>query len=650
MKRGLLLFLLMLVSVALVSCQQKTPEKEENPDEEETPVQEDFSSVEYDKILKLYFNSAGQVGSQINPFIYGTFIEHMERIIYDGLWAEEIMDRKFVCPIGEDVSQWKKGSDKLITSDSENTYSGGYAPHFIEGASIMQRGIVLHDDLYNGYFYALGQGRVKVILQATTNETVVQIIDIDSKDAFSKYEFQISTPVEGKYSLTYVSEAGDFYLDSVSLMKADNIYGMRKDTLDLLKELNAPFYRWPGGNFVSGYDFYDGIGPRDQRKTKRNLHYARSLDSFKNDADRLAADLVRIDNQGFYAIYEPNDFGIDEFIQMCRYLDAIPNIVLNAGLGTVEMAKDEVQYINGTSGHYASLRPQKEPYNVTYFSIGNEMNGTWQLGHMPLEDYTIKHNQIAEAIKEISPNIKIIAVGDNVSSWTQTMVNSCASNMDYTSEHFYATREEESVQKHILSLKEQAQWRIREHRNLKGADQIMMAIDEYAYSEAIISSRLKDGMGVASCLNEFIKNADVVKIACYSSTINAVQGQIKTDDLNAYLEGSGMINALYSRYMQGYNLNITYNIKDFNEYIEVCATINLERNKITVSVINTTDLRLKINNSNIKNIISRSYMTSDSFEGINNSEGQELRIVREDTSLNRCLVEPRSVTIIEFEI
>ena len=95
---------------------------------------------------------------------------------------------------------------------------------------------------------------------------------------------------------------------------------------------------------------------------------------------------------------------------------------------------------------------------------------------------------------------------------------------------------------------------------------------------------------------------------------------------------------------------MTYNVRDFSEYVEVCATINKERTKITISVINTTDYRLKISNSNIKNILSRSYMTSESFEGINNSDAQELIIVRDDTSLNRCIVEPRSVTLIEFEI
>ena len=604
----------------------------------------------FDKELKLYFDPNEEVKNEISPYIYGTFIEHMSKIIYEGLWAEEIMDRKFVAPIAEDVSQWKKGTDKLIKSDNVQTYCGGYSAHFVKDASIYQRGIVLHDADYNGYLYAKGSGTINVKFSATSGESVEKNIDINSNNEFKKYDYSLNMPVEGKYSLTYTCSSGEFYMDSVSLMKADNVNGMRKDTLELLKELNSTFYRWPGGNFVSGYDFYDGIGPRDQRQTKRNLEYAGSLDDFASDADRYASDLVNIEHKGFYAVYEPNDFGIDEFIYLCRYLDVEPNIVLNSGLGSVEMARNEVEYINGTDGYYASLRPQKEPYNVKYFSIGNEMNGDWQLGHMPLSDYIVKHNAIANEIKKVSPNMKIIAVGHNAGDWTQKMIDGCKSNMDLTSEHFYAERDENSVKNHILSLKEQAEWRIKNHRNLKNADTITMAIDEYAYNQATSTSRLKDGMGVASCLNTFIKNSDVVEAACYSSTINAVQGQIITDDLNAYLEGSGMVNALYSKYMQDYPININYNLREFTDYIEVSATVDKNNKNMTVSIINTSDYKLKITNSNIKNILSRSYVVSDTFEGINNSERQELKIVKEDKSINKCVVEPRSVTLIQIEI
>ena len=124
-----------------------------------------------------------------------------------------------------------------------------------------------------------------------------------------------------------------------------------------------------------------------------------------------------------------------------------PNIVLNAGFGSAQMAKDEVEYCNGTSGKYAELRPESVPYNVKYFSIGNEMNGDWQLGHVSIREYVDRHNEFARAIKTADPNIEIIAVGDNASDWSQRMVDGCKSNIDLLSEHYYAERKEADVGK-----------------------------------------------------------------------------------------------------------------------------------------------------------------------------------------------------------
>ena len=97
-------------------------------------------------------------------------------------------------------------------------------------------------------------------------------------------------------------------------MRADNIHGMRKDTIELLRKLNSPIYRWPGGNFVSGYDWKDGIGDIDKRAPKRNLEYG------KNEAE----DSLTIANMGFSSLIEPNDFGLDEFLIFCELVNAEP--------------------------------------------------------------------------------------------------------------------------------------------------------------------------------------------------------------------------------------------------------------------------------------------------------------------------------------
>lgn len=560
---------------------------------------------------------------EINPYIYGTFIEHIETCIYNGIWSEVIQDRKFYAPIGKDVSQWsvKKGT---VDSGSQSPFEGKYSPILNKGSSIIQRGIAVDSKNYNGYLYAKGNGTLTLIYTIDSKEVRTEI-KVSSSD-YQKYTYSFLSPSKTKKAtLEILSDSDNISIDSLSLMPEDNYYGMRKDTLEKLKELNAPFYRWPGGNFVSGYDFYDGIGDRDKRPTKRNLNYIGLEDSFANDADRLASDLMNIGSLGFYGAFEPNDFGLDEFIHMCRYLNAEPNIVVNSGLGSAQMAKDEVEYCNGSEGRYASLRPQKESYNVKYFSIGNEMNGDWQLGHTDINTYTERHNTFAKAMKSVDPNIKIIAVGDNASSWTQSMVNACKSQMDYTSEHFYAERVEDNVKEHILSMKKQAEMRINNHRNINGIGDIKMAIDEYAYMNAEVPSRMKDGMGIASGVNEMIKNGDVVSIACYSSTVNATQGQIITDNFASYLEGSGYALSLYKDNLKNHYLPMKYRLSTGDEYYEAIMTINKEKNEVALAVINTTDKILKFTNRLFKKGITQDIVQGEFLESTNSSKGDELK-------------------------
>lgn len=585
---------------------------------------------------------------EINPYIYGTFIEHIETCIYNGIWSEVIQDRKFYAPIGKDVSQWsiKNGT---VDNETESPFEGKYSPVLNKGSSIIQRGIAVDNKNYNGYLYAKGNGTLALIYTIDSKEVKVEI-KVSSSD-YQKYTYSFLSPSKTKKaSLEILSDSDNISIDSLSLMPEDNYYGMRKDTLEKLKELNAPFYRWPGGNFVSGYDFYDGIGDRDKRPTKRNLNYIGLEDSFANDADRLASDLMNIGSLGFYGAFEPNDFGLDEFIQMCRYLNAEPNIVVNSGLGNAQMAKDEVEYCNGSQGRYASLRPQKESYNVKYFSIGNEMNGDWQLGHTDINTYTERHNTFAKAMKSVDPNIKIIAVGDNASSWTQSMVNACKNQMDYTSEHFYAERVEDNVKEHILSMKKQAELRINNHRNINGIGDIKMAIDEYAYMNAEVASRMKDGMGIASGVNEMIKNGDVVSIACYSSTVNATQGQIITDNFASYLEGSGYALSLYKDNLKNHYLPMKYRLSSGDEYYEAIMTINKEKNEVALAVINTTDKILKFTNRLFKKGITQDMVQGEFLESTNSSKGDELKRTKRTLNAEYAVVEPRSISVTTLKL
>jgi len=131
-------------------------------------------------------------------------------------------------------------------------------------------------------------------------------------------------------------------------------------SLAALKRMDMTAMRYPGGNFASGYHWQDGVGLRAQRPTVRELAW-QSI--------------------------EPNSFGSDEYIALCRMLGWTPMLTVNLGTGTPEEARNWVEYTNCPPGtKYADMRAangSKEPYAVKLWCLGNEMDGPWQLGHVP---------------------------------------------------------------------------------------------------------------------------------------------------------------------------------------------------------------------------------------------------------------------------
>ena len=579
-----------------------------------------------------------EVKEKIDRRIYGTFIEHIDTCIYNGIWSEMIMDRKFHDPVGVGVSQWKKEGD--VVNNTDVYKSAPNATTINKDGSISQLGIPLDENKdYNGYFYACGNGKLTLKFN-NSDEVIEKEIEVNS-DTLTKYEFNIHSNFQNrKTKLIISSDSNGIVIDSLSLMPSDNYYGMRKDTLDILKSLNAPFYRWPGGNFVSGYDWKDGIGDRDERESKRNLEYCGLESDFENEEEMLANDIIRIGSLGFYGAFEPNDYGLDEFIMMCRYLNAEPNIVVNSGLGNSNDAADEVEYCNTVDTEYGNKRVEKEPYNVKTWSIGNEMNGSWQLGHIPINEYIARHNEFYSKMKAVDDSIEIIGVGDNHTTWSRDMLAN--TKMNYISEHYYAERYENDSISHINSLRKQTEYRVNNHKKLNS--KVYMAVDEYAYENAECPSRLKDGMGVALCLNEFIKNADIVKIACYSSTVNATQGSLTTDKYEAHMQGNGYALKLYSDSMLDYYQPITFQRSKLkNEVFEIIGTTNIDKDTIALAVVNSGDKRVRLNNDKFKKVVSRKYVTAEFLDDYDTDEYDKFKYY-EESNLSSLIVESRSIT------
>lgn len=485
---------------------------------------------------------AAKVGQPISKYVYGQFIEHLGRCIYGGIWAEMVEDRKFFHPVGAAESPWKPVGPAQAVAMVGEAFVGKHSPQVTLAADaprgIVQQGLgVVPGKAVTGRIWWKGQGagpiRVSLIWGDAPSDRQTVTIERTSP-TFVKAPLEFS-PAKGcdnaRLEIT-AQGSGAFCIGTVSLMPADNVHGLRPDTLALLKELNAPIYRWPGGNFVSGYDWKDGIGHRDRRPPRKNPAW-----------------------KGI----EPNDFGLDEFLIVCRLLRTDPYIAVNTGQGNAASAAEEVQYANGGSetpqGQLRSKNGRPEPYGVKYWGVGNEMYGKWQLGHMPLDQYIKKHNEFAAAMRAACPAITLIGVGD-LGPWSEGMLKHCAGYMDLMSEHFYC-KEKADVAAHVQQIPDAVRHKVEGHRqyrqtlaSLKGKD-IRLALDEwnYWYGPEVfgeISPRffVKDALGIAAGLNEMARQSDLVFMANYAQTVNVI-GCIKTNKTAAAMETTGLVLALY---------------------------------------------------------------------------------------------------------
>ncbi|MCX8063741.1 MAG: alpha-L-arabinofuranosidase [Candidatus Hydrogenedentes bacterium] len=546
-----------------------------------------------------------QKTAPIHPFIYGQFIEHLGKCIYGGIWAEMLEDRKFFYLINSNESPWKLNPPNLMVMiDQINPYVGWYTPVILlkpkEERGLVQEGLeILEGNEYVG----------RVVLKSTHKDAVVKIslrsgdtlisneavIDSISRD-YQKYSFRLKATQNSKSARFAIMATGEgnLFIGAVSLMPADNIKGMRADTISVLKQLNSPIYRWPGGNFVSGYNWKDGIGDPDKRPTRKNPAWG-GIDT--------------------------NDFGIDEFVEFCREIGTEPLMVVNTGLGDVQLATDMVEYANGSidtpMGKLRAQNGHPEPYNVIYWGIGNEMYGDWQLGHVPVDDYVKRHNEFAKAMKEVDSRIKLIGVGENFGIWSMRMLENCADYMDYISEHFYCG-ENMNVFEHVYQLADRIKAKVKNHKRyletipaLKDKF-IPIAMDEWnywygdhIYGELGCRYHLKDALGVAIGLHEFFRNADVITMANYAQTVNVI-GCIKTTPTKAFFDTTGLVLMLYRNHFG--SLPVKVDVKPMAQSpseskgetemppLDVfCAWKDETKGVLSLAIVNPLDRDLKVN-------------------------------------------------------
>lgn len=302
--------------------------------------------------------------------------------------------------------------------------------------------------------------------------------------------------------------------------------GFRKDVIDLVKELNVCLVRYPGGNFLSGYDWTDGIGPKDKRPTRLDLAWK---------------------------TIEPNEIGVDEFIDWCKKSNTKAMLAVNMGTGTPKEAGNLVEYCNFKGGTYWSdLRIEnghKEPHDVKTWCIGNEMDGPWQICRLDPVEYGRKARETAKIMKWIDNSIELVVCGSSSSlmpsypEWDRIVLEHTYDNVEYISLHRYyenfgndtnflasfvdmdnfihaikATADyvkalKRSKKTMFLSFDEWNVWYQKKHKNLDWQRHPEILEDRYSLLDALVFG------GLALTL---INNSDRVKIACLAQLVNVI--------------------------------------------------------------------------------------------------------------------------------
>jgi alpha-L-arabinofuranosidase len=310
--------------------------------------------------------------------------------------------------------------------------------------------------------------------------------------------------------------------------------GFRKDVMDEVRNLGVPIIRYPGGNFVSGYNWLDGVGPKKDRP--------RILDKAWNTIDT-------------------NQFGTDEFMAWSKLVGSKPLMGLNLGTGTPERAAALVEYCNLEKGtKWSDLRRShgiEQPYKVEHWCLGNEMDGPWQIGHMTAAEYGLKAQDAARQMRAVDPSLTLIACGSSgpgmptYLEWDREVLEQCYEYVDALSLHRYIGNTEEETGKDSakfvamnLSMERQIAETLAVCDMVRGQKrspkQLWLSFDEWNVwyrardAEAMNGHEheaphlleeiynLEDALLVGGIVNSLIRNADRIKIACLAQLINVI--------------------------------------------------------------------------------------------------------------------------------
>jgi len=417
--------------------------------------------------------------------------------------------------------------------------------------------------------------------------------------------------------------------------------GFRRDVMDQVREMGVPIIRYPGGNFVSGYNWLDGVGPRQDRP--------RVLDKAWNSLNS-------------------NQFGTNEFMAWARAAGTQPLMGLNLGTGTAEEAAALVEYCNVEKGtRWSDLRRKHGvagPYKVDHWCLGNEMDGPWQIGHMTANEYGYKAADAARQMRYVDSSLKLVACGSSGPAmptyleWDREVLEQCYEYVDALSLHRYVgnTAEEtgnDSAKYLALNLTMDRQIEetlavcdlVRGHK--RSPKKLWLSFDEWNVwyrarsGDATNGHRqeaphlleeiynLEDALVVGGIINTLLRHADRVKIACLAQLVNVI-APIMTNTNGLFLQTIFYPYSWALQYARGATLEVlvespsTYEVAGIGQisHLDVTGSFNVDDGKIALFLLNRDlskphEVEINWEGASGARLLASSVLTGDDLKAVN---------------------------------
>ena len=422
--------------------------------------------------------------------------------------------------------------------------------------------------------------------------------------------------------------------------------GMRGDVAKLVKDLNIPIVRYPGGNFVSAYNWEDGIGPRDKRPTRLDLAWHTS---------------------------DSNAVGVHEFADWCDTVGTKMMLAINLGSRGLDEARNFVEYVNGPTGSYwGDLRKSNgraEPWDVKLWCLGNEMDGPWQVGHKTAYEYGRLAAETAKTLRAFDKSLELVVCGSSHANmptypeWERTVLELTYESVDHISLHMYFANREKNTANYLalnhkldryiatvastidyVKAKNRAknsvyisfdEWNVWYHSN-KQDRAVLDGKSGWPHAPALLEDiyNFEDVLQVGCILNTFIRRSDVVKLACIAQLVNVI-APIMTDP-----KGAAWRQTIYYPYYfasifgRGTALNLIVNSPGYDSeyadnvpYVDVSGVHNEAEGTLTFFAVNrhgseSLDVEIGLQGFGEPSIIDHQVMTHANLEAVNTAREQ----------------------------